>query len=69
VHDVVKKIFEGEMNLLETACRRIQESVALLSPEVKQIRVRVSKLHPPVEGILDRVFVEDEWVRGDERMG
>ena len=66
VFDTVKQVLSDDINLLETVCFRIIENVAALSYEIKGIQVRVSKLHPPVNGRADRVFVEQEWLRDNE---
>jgi len=63
VHDTVKIILEEKMNLLETACNKIQLAVAALSNDVIKVKVRVTKIHPPVAGRIEKIFVEDEWIR------
>jgi hypothetical protein len=30
---------------------------------VMRVRVRVAKIHPPVVGRVEQIFVEEEWVR------
>jgi dihydroneopterin aldolase len=63
IFDAAKKILEQEMHLLETACHKIQLAVAALSNEVTKVKVRIAKIHPPVAGKTEKIFVEDEWVR------
>jgi dihydroneopterin aldolase len=63
VYEKVKMILQEKMNLLETACIKIQLAVAALSDDIMKVRVRVSKIHPAIAGRIEKVFVEDEWIR------
>jgi dihydroneopterin aldolase len=63
MHEQVKMILEEKMNLLETACNKIQLAIAALSVDVLKVKVCVAKIHPPIAGRIEKIFVEDEWVR------
>jgi len=63
VYETVRQVLNEKINLLETVCQRIIERVAALSTKIEGVEVRVSKLHPSVSGRVDRVFVEQEWIR------
>jgi len=63
VYESVKKVMQEEISLLETACFRIQHAIAGLSGDILKIKVRVSKIHPPLSGRAKQVYIEDEWVR------
>lgn len=63
VYEKVKMILQEEMNLLETACNKIQLAVAALSDDIMKVRVSVAKIHPAIAGRIEKIFVEDEWVR------
>lgn len=63
LYETIKGIFNEKISMLETACSKILIAVSKLNKDVKKIRVRVAKLHPPLQGRVERVFVEDEWMR------
>ena len=60
-YNIVKKIVtEKRFNLIETLAHKIAEE-CMKEFDFKEILVRVRKLKPPIEGILD--YVEAEIVR------
>ena len=63
IYEKVKMILQERMNLLETACNKIRLAVALLSDDIVKVRVSVAKIHPAIAGRIEKIFVEDEWVR------
>ncbi len=63
VYEKVKMILSEPMNLLESAANKIQLAIAALSDDVMKVRVRITKLHPPIAGQIEKVYVEDEWER------
>lgn len=65
VYEKVKIVLMQPTHLLENVCRNIIMVVSQLSILIEAVQVRVSKLHPPVAGRIDRVFVEEEWVRSE----
>ena len=66
VYREIVAVMSMRMNLLETACREILNRVVPLSSQIEKIRVRVSKVHPPIPGQIDRAYVEEEWARDRE---
>lgn len=63
VYESVRHLLTQRASLLETVSSKIISTVAALSPKIEGIEVRVSKFNPPVAGRIDRVFVEEAWVR------
>ena len=58
VYQVVKREMAQPSNLLEHVARRIGEGVRKEFPAVTTVRVKVSKLNPPLGGQMDSVSVE-----------
>ena len=58
VYQVVKREMEIPSNLLEHVARRIGEEVRSSFPAVTSVRVKVSKLNPPLGGQMESVSVE-----------
>ena len=58
VYQVVKREMAQPSNLLEHVARRIGEGVRQEFPAVTTVRVKVSKLNPPLGGQMDSVSVE-----------
>ena len=56
--DWVKREMEIPSNLLEHVARRIGEGVRSSFPAVTSVRVKVSKLNPPLGGQMESVSVE-----------
>jgi dihydroneopterin aldolase len=63
VYTIIKTIMAAPVKLLETAVKKIMTKITDLYPSVKRIKVRVSKINPPLSGRVDKVWVEDEWIR------
>lgn len=61
VYGVVNSAFSERVNLLESLVSRIGLALRKMYPEAGSVRVRVSKLDPPVGGEVFRAFVEDEY--------
>ena len=57
VYQVVKREMETPSNLLEHVARRIADAVMGRFAAVDTIRVKVSKLNPPLGGQMDSVSV------------
>jgi 7,8-dihydroneopterin aldolase/epimerase/oxygenase len=57
VYEVVKTQMEFKSKLLENLARRIADNVCSAFPSIKQLSIKVSKLHPPIGGKVDRVSV------------
>lgn len=58
VYQVVKREMEIPSHLLEHVARRIGEGVRGAFPSVTAVRVKVSKLNPPLGGQMESVSVE-----------
>lgn len=58
VYQVVKREMGIPSNLLEHVARRIGEGIRNAFPPVTAVRVRVSKLNPPLGGQMESVTVE-----------
>jgi dihydroneopterin aldolase len=62
VYKLVKHVMEGggKQYLLERLAQRIIDASAAKYPHMKWMRVRISKLNPPIAGDIERVYVELE---------
>lgn len=58
VYDVVKREMEVPSNLIEHVVQRIYDSLIRSFPEIKSLKVRLSKLNPPLGGEVDSVQIE-----------
>ena len=58
VYSVVKKEMSQPSNLLEHVARRIGEAVKRQFPDSMNIKVKISKLNPPLGGQLESASVE-----------
>lgn len=58
VYQVVKREMGIPSNLLEHVARRIGEGIRNDFPSVEAVRVKVSKLNPPLGGQMESVSVE-----------
>ncbi|MBA3647092.1 MAG: dihydroneopterin aldolase [Chitinophagales bacterium] len=63
VYFLVKEIMLLRMELLETVCNRIINTLNKTFPAINALKVRVGKLHPSIHGIIEKVYVQKEWVR------
>ena len=63
IYRIVDESFAGNVNLLETLVLRIGNSVMIEFSQAASVRVRVSKLSPPIIGIANRSFVEEVFTR------
>ncbi len=60
VYDVVKREMEIPSNLLEHVIQRIFSSVKESFPQIKQLKVELSKLNPPLGGAVESVSIKLE---------
>ena len=58
VYQVVKREMMQPSHLLEHVARRVGEAVLSVFPSVEDIRLKVSKLNPPLGGQMESVSVE-----------
>ncbi|QKG80950.1 dihydroneopterin aldolase [Tenuifilum thalassicum] len=57
VYNLVKAEMQKTSKLLEHVAERITSAVKLEFPEIKSIKVKVSKLNPPMGGKIEKVSV------------
>ncbi|HUM48132.1 MAG TPA: dihydroneopterin aldolase [Chitinophagales bacterium] len=67
VYALVREVIAEPMHLLETAVKKISDSIVQHYPSVNMVKVRVSKLNPPLKGRVKKVWVEDTWLRGAKK--
>lgn len=60
VYSIVKKEMETDSKLLETVAVNILNELQQKFADAVVLRIRVSKLSPPLPGIVQRAFVELE---------
>jgi len=60
VHDVVKTIMGNRYHLIEFAAKEMQEKI-VAGFSVDYVKVRISKMNPPLDGDVYRVSAELEW--------
>lgn len=58
VFEIVKQIMETPLNLLEHVVEKILVTVLNHSARVQEVKVRVSKMDPPLPGKVVRTYVE-----------
>lgn len=58
--ELVKEQFDTPVDLLETLVMNITDEIKSLYPQVKRIRIAISKLNPPVTGFSGNVAVRFE---------
>lgn len=57
VYLLIKKEMEQPSSLLEHVGRRVIDAVMQAFPQVEEVEVKLSKMNPPLGGIVDRVSV------------
>jgi dihydroneopterin aldolase len=63
IYQAAADAMKVRVNLLETLVLRISQGLESLIPHWKSVRIRVSKMDPPVEGIAARSYVEETFHR------
>jgi len=63
IYEVVKEQMAIKSRLIEHVAKRIIDQLLLKLPTINKIKVKVSKISPPINGILDSVGVELEETR------
>ena len=58
VYDVVKEEMDKPSNLIEHIANRIKKSVQAKFPQIKKLKLKLSKLNPPVGGKTAKVSIE-----------
>ena len=67
IYELVRKIIAEPANLLETAVSGIIAAIFLEYPTVSKVKVRVAKLHPPLNGTVKKVWVEETRTRNSKK--
>ena len=57
VYEVVKEEMAVRSNLLENVGRRILKKIDEQFPQINKVNVKISKLNPPLKGIVQKVSV------------
>jgi 7,8-dihydroneopterin aldolase/epimerase/oxygenase len=57
VYELCKKEMGIRSKLIEHACRRIFDAMKKAYPSISHLRVKLTKLDPPISGDVDRVSV------------
>ena len=60
VYEIAKREMDIRSKLIEQVADRIHGHLIKTFPSVKKARVRVTKLNPPMNGNVDKVYVEIE---------
>ena len=60
VYEIVKKEMAQRSKLIEQVADRIQRNIAKTFTAVSKTKVRVTKFNPPMNGNVDKVYVEVE---------
>jgi dihydroneopterin aldolase len=61
VYAEVKLVMKEKYLLLEHVAQQVLEKLAeKFSQRIQYLKVRVSKLNPPIDGVVDRVYIEME---------
>lgn len=58
VYEIVKQEMQIRSKLIEQVAWRIHENLRKEIPLIQSLRVRVTKFNPPMNGNVERVFVE-----------
>jgi len=58
VYEIVKEQMAIKSRLIEHVAQRIIDKLLVKLPAIEKIKVRVSKISPPINGVLDGVCVE-----------
>lgn len=57
IYEIVKEEMAVRSNLLENVGRRILKKIDERFPQIKKVNVKISKLNPPLKGIVQKVSV------------
>jgi len=61
VYDIIAEEMRIPSNLLEYVVGRIINAIRQKFPEIEELEISLSKLHPPVNGELDKASVFLKW--------
>lgn len=57
VYNVIKAHMNQPVALLETLAQKITDDIYLLDERIKNINIRINKLHPPIKNFIGNVGV------------
>lgn len=57
VYKLIKKEMTVPSNLLEHVCKRILDAIYASFPDIQQATVKLSKMNPPLGGMLEKVSI------------
>jgi len=57
IYDLIKKEMAVPSKLLEHVCKRILDGIHQAFPTVEQVTVKISKMNPPLGGMIEKVSV------------
>lgn len=60
IYDIAKKQMSVRSKLIEQVCKRIFDEVATKFPQLQSLKVKITKLLPPMNGNVEKVSVEIE---------
>lgn len=60
VYELVASIMDEPKNLIEHVGYQLLEALAVRFPAVQHVKIRISKLQPPLKGNVERTFFELE---------
>lgn len=63
IYAIIKEVLSQHTRLLETAAEKIITALSGSYSEIVKVTVRIAKLNPPLSGRVNKVWVEDNWVR------
>jgi len=63
VYQIIKIEMEKKCNLVENVTIRILKQLFLTFPQIKKIKIEVSKLFPKIGGVLDKVIIIEKFSR------
>lgn len=58
VYDVVKREMEQPSNLIEHVAQRIYNALTSTFPQISSLKIKLSKLNPPLGGDVESVSIE-----------
>jgi 7,8-dihydroneopterin aldolase/epimerase/oxygenase len=57
VYDIIKREMQVKSHLLEHVARRILDSLVSEFPSIQNVRIKVSKLNPPMGGQIEKASI------------
>lgn len=63
IYNTVRKVMEYPSNLIEHVAHRMADDIMTKFVRVLSIRLRLTKLNPPLEGKVEKVSIEIERLR------